>query len=283
MHYLRTVEDADAIRAELGPGKKLTIIGAGWIGLEVAAAARAAGTAVTVVEAAELPLLSVLGPEIAEIFATLHRDNGVELRFSSRVREIMLNDGRVTGVDLRDGERVKTDAVVIGVGVVPDVALARLAGLEVEDGVLVDASLRTNDGDIYAVGDVANHDHPVLRRRVRVEHWANALNQPAVAAAALLGGSDQYRELPYFYTDQYDLRMEYVGHVPRGTHAQVVVRGDLDEHEFVAFWLDQKHRMLAAMNVNVGNVIDEVKPVILSGRFIDPRRLSDPTIAYADL
>jgi NADPH-dependent 2,4-dienoyl-CoA reductase/sulfur reductase-like enzyme len=283
VHYLRTVEDSDAIHAEFGPDKKLAIIGAGWIGLEVAAAARAVGTAVTVIEAAALPLLAVLGPDLAEVFAALHRGHGVELRFNARINEITVDAARATGVRLEDGDTIEADAVVIGVGVVPDATLAAQAGLEVDDGVLVDASLRTSNPDIYAVGDIANHNHPVLGHRVRVEHWANALNQPAVAAAALLGGDDEYRELPYFYTDQYDLGMEYIGHVQRGTQTKVLVRGDLGEREFVAFWLDREDRMLAAMNVNVWDVVDEIKPIIVRGTPVDPLRLSDPGVAYADL
>ncbi|GAB3807616.1 FAD-dependent oxidoreductase [Humibacter antri] len=283
VHYLRTVEESDAIRATFGPGKKLAIIGAGWIGLEVAAAARAAGTAVTVIEAAELPLLAVLGPQLAEVFAVLHRQNGVELKFSAKISAIVTDNGRAAGVRLEDGETISADAVVIGVGVAPDIALAEQAGLAIDNGVLVDASLRTSDPDIYAVGDIANHDHPVLGRRVRVEHWANALNQPQTAAAALLGNDQKYEELPYFYTDQYDLGMEYIGHVPRGAETRVVVRGDLDKREFVAFWLDQNDRMLASMNVNVWDVIDQLKPLIIAGKPVDGDRLADPGVPYTDL
>jgi NADPH-dependent 2,4-dienoyl-CoA reductase/sulfur reductase-like enzyme len=163
------------------------------------------------------------------------------------------------------------------------VALAGAAGLTLNNGVEVDAALRSSDPDVYAVGDIANHDHPVLGTRVRVEHWSTALNQPATAARAMLGEDVQYTNLPYFFSDQYDLGMEYVGYAPRGSYAQVVVRGDLGSREFVAFWLDGENRIKAAMNVNVWDVPDAVKPLIAEGRAVDPARLSDPAVAFADL
>ena len=282
VHYLRTRDDSDAIRELFGAGRRLVIIGAGWIGLEVAAAARGAGTDVTVVEVAELPLVGVLGPELAQVFADLHAANGVELRFGAQVEEIVTEGGRATGVRIGT-DTVPADAVVVGVGVAPDVELAAKAGLAVDNGVLVDAALRTSDPDVYAVGDIANHDHPLLGHRVRVEHWATALNQPATAAAAMLGNDASYTELPYFFSDQYDLGMEYIGHAPRGAYTQVVVRGDLASREFVAFWLDGECRIKAAMNVNVWDVVDEVKPLITAGRAVDPERLSDPQVPYAQL
>jgi 3-phenylpropionate/trans-cinnamate dioxygenase ferredoxin reductase component len=281
--YLRSREDSDAIRATFGAGRRLVIIGAGWIGLEVAAAARQADTEVTVVEMAELPLLAVLGPELAQVFADLHRAHGVDLRLGATLEEITVDGGRATGVRLGDGTTVAADAVVVGVGVTPDVALAQAAGLAVDNGVLVDAALRTSDPDIYAVGDIANHDHPTLRGRVRVEHWATALNQPATAAAAMLGQDTSYTALPYFFSDQYDLGMEYVGWAPRGTYARVVVRGDLATREFVAFWLDDADRIKASMNVNVWDVVDEVKPLIANGTVVDPGRLADPAVAYSEV
>jgi NADPH-dependent 2,4-dienoyl-CoA reductase/sulfur reductase-like enzyme len=282
VHYLRTREDADAIRDLFGAGRRLVIIGAGWIGLEVAAAARGAGTDVTVAEVADLPLVGVLGPELARVFADLHTANGVDLRLGVQVDEIVTEGGRAVGVRLGT-ETLPADAVVIGVGVAPDVELAAQAGLAIDNGVLVDAALRTSDPDVYAVGDIANHDHPVLGHRVRVEHWATALNQPATAAAALLGNDASYTELPYFFSDQYDLGMEYLGHAPRGSYTQVVVRGDLAGREFVAFWLDDARRIKAAMNVNVWDVVDEIKPLIATGKAVDPDRLSDPAVPYAEL
>jgi NADPH-dependent 2,4-dienoyl-CoA reductase/sulfur reductase-like enzyme len=280
VHYLRTVEDSDAIRSVFGPGRRLAIIGGGWIGLEVAAAARGAGTSVTVIEALDQPLLNVLGAELAAVFAGLHRANDVDLRLGARIASIETDDGHATGVRLESGETIQADAVVIGVGVAPDVALATAAGLAVDNGVLVDASLRSSDANVYAVGDIANHEHPVLGTRVRVEHWANALNQPAAAAAALLGDDAAYTELPYFYSDQYDLGMEYIGHAPKGSYERVVVRGDLAAREFVAFWLDAAGRIRAAMNVNVWDVVDQVKPLIAGGTRVDADALADPRVAY---
>lgn len=284
--YLRGHADSDAIRATFGKGRRLVIIGAGWIGLEVAAAARGAGTEVSIVEMADLPLLNVLGPELAQVFAELHAANGVHLRFGVTVAEITVNGDRATGVRLAGEAVIPADAVVVGVGVTPDVALAEAAGLTLDNGVLVDASLRTSDPDVYAVGDIANHDHPTLGTRVRVEHWATALNQPGVAAAAMLGstGSDAvYTELPYFFSDQYELGMEYIGHAPKGSYDRVVVRGDLATREFVAFWCDRANRIKAAMTVNIWDVIEQVKPLIISGTLVDPAQLTDPTISYADL
>jgi NADPH-dependent 2,4-dienoyl-CoA reductase/sulfur reductase-like enzyme len=275
---LRTRADADAIQATFGPDKRLVLVGGGWIGLEVAAAAREAGTTVTVLEAAELPLLGVLGREMATVFADLHREHGVELRLGASIAAI-----DPSGVRLADGTEIAADAVVLGVGVRPRTQLAESAGLAVDNGVLVDASLRTSDPAIFAVGDIANHDHPVLGRRVRVEHWATALNQPAAAAGAMLGGGDTYTALPYFFSDQYDLGMEYVGHAVPGGYAQVVVRGDVGAREFVAFWLDEADRILAAMNVNVWDVVDEVKPLIAGGRPVDRAKLTDPSIPFSEV
>jgi NADPH-dependent 2,4-dienoyl-CoA reductase/sulfur reductase-like enzyme len=275
---LRTREDSDAIRATFGAGKRLVIIGAGWIGLEVAAAARGADTDVTVLEAAELPLLGVLGRGMAAVFADLHRANGVDLRLGTSITAVT-----ASGVRLADGTEVLADAVVLGVGARPRTELASSAGLDVDNGVLVDASLRSSDPAIFAVGDIANQDHPVLGQRVRIEHWAAALNQPATAAAAILGGTDVYDELPYFFSDQFDLGMEYIGYAPPGSYARVLVRGDLAAREFVAFWLDAEDRILAAMNVNVWDVVDEIKPLIAAKTPIDAEKLADPGVPYAQV
>lgn len=274
---LRTREDSDAIRATFGSGRRLVIIGGGWIGLEVAAAARGADTTVTILESAELPLLGVLGPEMGRVFADLHRAHDVDLRLGVSVTEIAAD-----GVRLADGTSVPADAVLLAVGAAPCTELASAAGLAVDNGVLVDASLRSSDPAIYAVGDIANHDHPVLGRRVRVEHWAAALNQPAAAAAAILGDGE-YTALPYFFSDQYELGMEYVGYAAPGDYAQVVVRGDLAAREFVAFWLDDGNRIRAAMNVNVWDVVDVVKPLIADRVVIDPKRLADPAVPLTEL
>jgi NADPH-dependent 2,4-dienoyl-CoA reductase/sulfur reductase-like enzyme len=268
--HLRRRGDSDAIKATFGDGR-LVIVGGGWIGLEVAAAARQAGTDVTVLETLEVPLQTAIGPELGQVFADLHLEHGVDLR--TRVNVAELYSG---GVRLRDGTPIDADAVLIAIGARPNTDLAEGAGLAVDNGVLVDAALRTSHPDIYATGDIANAEHPFLGRRVRVEHWANALNQPATAAAAMLGKPASYAELPYFYTDQYDLGMEYVGLAQ--DYSEVVFRGDRATREFVAFWLDGDQRVLAGMNVNVWDVVEPIKALISSRAPVDPKRLADPDI-----
>jgi NADPH-dependent 2,4-dienoyl-CoA reductase/sulfur reductase-like enzyme len=280
---LRKVEDSEAIQAGFGEGRSLVVIGGGWIGMEVAAGAREKGTRVTVVEAGDLPLAGVLGPELARVFLDLHRDHGVTFHLGAQVDQIVAEQSVARGVTLANGPSLDADLVLVGVGATPNLELAESAGLAMNNGILVGPDLQTSDPDIVAVGDIANHDHPVLHQRVRVEHWANALNQPAAAAPTLLGKSTPYSELPYFFTDQYDLGMEYVGHAPPGSYTRVVTRGDLPSREFVAFWLDAGGRVLAGMNVNVWDVVDDVKALILSGRPVDASRLADPDVPLDDV
>jgi 3-phenylpropionate/trans-cinnamate dioxygenase ferredoxin reductase subunit len=282
VHYLRTIGDSEKIRALLADGVRLAVIGAGWIGLEVSAVAREAGAQVTVVEMAELPLLRVLGPEVAQVFADLHRSHDVDLRLKTQLSAISTENGRATGLTLADGSQITADAVLAGVGAAPNTELASAAGLEVDDGILVDAGLRTSDPDIFAAGDVANAVHPLLGKRIRVEHWANALKQPKTAATSMLGGEASYVDLPYFYTDQYDLGMEYVGFVEPGGYDEVVFRGDVAEREFIAFWLSGG-RVLAGMNVNVWDVTDPIKALISSRAVIDRQRLADPAVPLTEL
>ena len=282
VHYLRTYEDAVVLNAVLSEGSSLAVVGAGWIGLEVAAAARQRGVDVTVVETAKQPLVAALGETVGEVFATLHRDHGVDLRLATQVEEITTNDGKATGLRMRDGSTVAAEAVLVAVGAKPNVEIAEQAGLSMGDGgVLVDASLRTSDPDIYAVGDIAAAEHPLFGTRIRTEHWANALKQPAVAAAGMLGKPSEYAELPYFFTDQYELGMEYVGHAP--SFERVVFRGDVAGREFVAFWLASDNRVLAGMNVNVWDVLDDVKALIRSKAPVDVDKLADPQSPLADL
>lgn len=282
VHYLRTFEDALTLNSALVEGSSLAVVGAGWIGLEVAASARQRGVNVTVLESAKLPLIGALGAEVGTVFATLHREHGVDLRLLSQVEAITTAEGKATGLRLGDGTNVTADAVLIAVGAQPNVELADQAGLSTGDGgVLVDASLRTSDPDIYAVGDIAAAEHPLFGARIRTEHWANALKQPAVAAAGMLGEQAEYTELPYFFTDQYDLGMEYAGHAP--TYDRVVFRGDVDGREFVAFWLDAGNRVLAGMNVNIWDVLDDIKSLIRSKRAVDPGKLVDPRAPLGEL
>ncbi|GAA2649677.1 NAD(P)/FAD-dependent oxidoreductase [Nonomuraea recticatena] len=260
-YTLRTVADSEALKAGFAAGGRVVIIGAGWIGLESAAAAREAGCEVTVVEPAPTPLHRVLGPELGEVFANVHRRHGVDLRLGVSAAEV-----EADGVRLGTGERLPADLVVAGVGAAPNVNLAREAGLEVGDGILTDAALRTSHPDVYAAGDVAESYHPLYGRRLRVEHWANALNGGPAAARSMLGQEVVYDRVPYFYTDQFDLGMEFSGDT-RG-YDQVVTRGE--ELEFIAYWL-REGRVIAGMNVNVWDVVDDIQRLIRSGGPLPPQ------------
>ncbi|NKY45689.1 NAD(P)/FAD-dependent oxidoreductase [Nocardia cerradoensis] len=275
VYMLRTIGQSDALISLFGSARRLVVIGAGWIGLEVTAAARTAGLEVTVLEVGAVPLQAALGDEMGAVFGELHRAHGVDLRCGVKAAEIVTADGKATGVRLSDDTVVDADAVLIAVGARPNIELAADAGLAVEGGVLVDESLASSDPDIVAVGDIADQQHPVLGQRVRVEHWATALNQPAVAALTMLDRPATYDRLPYFFTDQYDLGMEYTGFVAPGATTSVVVRGDTASREFVAFWLDQGNRVLAGMNVNVWDVTDRIKELILGGEPVNPDALAD--------
>ena len=279
---LRTVDDSDRLRETLASASRIAVVGAGWIGLEVAAAARIAGVAVTVIEAAELPLLGVLGPEAAQVFLDLHREHDVDFRLRAQVAEILVSADAATGVRLAGGTEISADAVVVGIGVAPSTALAEAAGLDVDSGVRTDAALRTSDPVIYAAGDAARAYHPLLGTHLRVEHWANARHQPVAAARSMLGQDVAYDRLPYFFSDQYDLGMEYSGYVPPGGYDQVVFRGDVGKREFVAFWLSGG-RVLAGMNVNVWDVNDQVQELVRAGRPADPARLADPGVPLAEV
>lgn len=280
--YLRRVEQSERLKEVFTKGAKIVVIGDGWIGLETAAAARTAGADVTVLGHSELPLLKVLGREAAEPFAGLHKDHGVVLRPNTQVESITGTDGRVDGVTLADGTHLAADAVVVGIGITPNVRLAEEAGLDVRNGIVTDQHLRTSVTDIYAAGDVANAYHPVLERHIRVEHWANALNQPKTAALSMLDEDAAYDRLPYFYTDQYDLGMEYVGYTEPGGYDRVIFRGNVAEREFIAFWM-KGSRILAGMSVNVWDVIDTIRSLILSGADFDDARLSDPDVPLDSL
>jgi 3-phenylpropionate/trans-cinnamate dioxygenase ferredoxin reductase component len=278
--YLRTMEDSTRIKAALRPGSRIVVIGGGWIGLEVAAAARTVGAEATVVESLELPLLRVLGTEVAEIFAGLHRDHGVDLRLSAEVRAVERAGDRAV-VRLGNGAAIEADLVVVGVGVAPNTALAESAGLDTDNGILVDEHLRTSDPDVYAAGDVASVQHPVLAQRVRVEHWDNAIGQGTVAGQNLAGREVPYERLPYFFTDQYDLGMEYVGYVPRSGYDSVVLRGDTtDSRVFTAFWL-REGTVLAGMQANDWDATEHIRQLV--GRHVDQAKLQDPGVSLADL
>ncbi|WP_171055639.1 MULTISPECIES: NAD(P)/FAD-dependent oxidoreductase [unclassified Nonomuraea] len=264
-YYLRTVEDSDALKERFATGAKVLIVGASWIGLETAAAARTAGCEVTVVEPEPTALNRVLGPELGDLFSRLHARKGVHLRFGTAAAEITQ-----TGVRLSSGERLTADLVVVGIGAAPEIWLARDAGLDVGHGILTDAALRTSHPDVFAAGDVAEHFHPVYGRRVRVEHWANALHGGPAAARSMLGQDVTYDPIPYFYTDQYELGMEFSGDVEG--YDEVVYRGDPDKLEFIAYWL-RGGRVVAGMNVNTWDVVDEIQALIRSGAVVDQKEL----------
>ncbi|MGW2224005.1 NAD(P)/FAD-dependent oxidoreductase [Streptomyces formicae] len=291
VHHLRRLAHADRLRhvlAALGRDNgHLVIAGAGWIGLEIAAAAREYGAEVTVVEPEATPLHAVLGPEVGQMFADLHAEHGVRFHFGARLTEITGQDGMVLAARTDDGEEHPAHDVLAAIGAAPRTALAESAGLELADrahggGIAVDASLRTSDPDIYAAGDVAATAHPLYGDRLRVEHWANALNGGPAAARAMLGKDVTYDRVPYFFSDQYDVGLEYSGWAPPGSYDQVVVRGDTGKREFIAFWL-RDGRVLAGMNVNVWDVTEPVQELIRSGRRPDPDALADPSTPLASL
>ncbi|WP_205661165.1 NAD(P)/FAD-dependent oxidoreductase [Amycolatopsis vastitatis] len=272
VHYLRRLAHADRLREALASGGRVVVTGAGWIGLETAAAARHYGCEVTVVEPGPAPLHAALGPEVGGLFADLHRRHGVKLRLGTGVTGFA-GDTTVSAVLTDDGE-IPADVVVVGIGARPETQLASDAGLAVDDGVRVDAALRTEDPDVFAAGDVASVWQERYGRRIRVEHWAAATNGGPAAAMSMLGRGAGYDDLPYFFSDQYDAGMEFTGWFPPGGYDRVVTRGDGEA--FHAFWL-AGDRVVAGMHVNQWDEgLDAVRDLILSGRTVDPDRLADP-------
>lgn len=279
VHYLRTLADSERIGARFEPGRRFVVIGAGWIGAEIAASARQKGCEVTMVESASLPLLRVLGAEVGRIYRDLHVANGVEFLPETGV-ERFEGDGSVERVVTADGKTIEASDVVVGIGVTPRVGLAEAAGLRLDNGILVDESLETSVAGIFAAGDVANAFHPFYERHIRVEHWANALNQGPAAARAMLGEPARYEEIPYFFSDQYDSGMEYSGFATEWD--EVVFRGDVAARELIAFWL-RDGRLVAGMNLNVWDVNETIRELIRSRRTLAARDLSDPDIALGEL
>jgi 3-phenylpropionate/trans-cinnamate dioxygenase ferredoxin reductase component len=277
--YLRSVADSDALRGRLDRGGAVVVIGAGWIGAEVAASARQRGLGVTVVDPLTVPLERVLGTEVGAVYRDLHLDHGVQMLHGTAV-EAFEGDTAVERVRTIDGRELECDFVVVGVGVHPRTGLAAEAGLAVDNGILVDEHLQTSAPGVFAAGDVANAQHPFYGEPVRVEHWANALHQGPVAARTMLGHGDAYDRLPYFFSDQYDVGMEYAGFAR--TWDRVVFRGDPATREFVAFWLSGD-RVVAGMNVNVWDVIDPIQRLISERVAVDDRRLADPAVPLEEL
>jgi NADPH-dependent 2,4-dienoyl-CoA reductase/sulfur reductase-like enzyme len=282
VRYLRTVGDSERLAAALRGGGQVVIAGAGWIGLETAAAAREFGCEVTVVEPESGVLRRALGPELGEVFANLHRSHGVTFRFGEGLSEVTGSGGAVTGAVTSSGAELPADTVIIAVGVLPNVGLAADARLDVDNGVVVDEALRTSDPDIFAAGDVANAFNTLLGRRIRVEHWGNALAGGPLAARSMLGRDVTYDWVPYFFSDQYDLGMETAGLPDPGSYDEVVYRGDKDSLEFISFWLADRV-VVAGMNVNVWDVNEDIQALIRSGQTVDPDRLADPDVPLTDL
>ena len=294
VRYLRTLQEADALRAAFTEDAEVVIVGAGWIGLEGAAAARTHGGQVSIVEADTLPLRRVLGDEVATIYRDLHAAHGVKFHFGSGVREIKADNGHVSGVVLSDGTELPADTVLVGIGIRPATELAEAAGLDVDNGVVTDERLRTSDPAVYACGDVANSYHPMIGTRLRVEHWANALNGGKAAAKCMLDQDFVYDRVPYFYSDQYadylgkssgGIGMEYSGYVEPGGYDQVVFRGSVPDLEFIAFWV-KDGRVLAGMNANVWDVVDPIQALVragYAGKSVDLAALADPKVPLGDL
>jgi 3-phenylpropionate/trans-cinnamate dioxygenase ferredoxin reductase subunit len=275
VYTLRTVADADVLRSRLEQGTRVAIIGAGWIGCEVAATARQRGADVTLIEQGATPLEGVLGRELGGLFGDVHRANGVELVTEARVEAIGGGE-QVEHVALAGGRVVECDLVVVGVGVSPDTLLGQAGNLDLDDGIVVDDHLHTSAPDVFAAGDVANAFHPRYGRYVRVEHWANALNQGVAAAKSMLGRGEPYARLPYFFSDQYDVGLEYAG--LHGRSDRLVVRGALESREVLAFWLGADGRVTAGMHVNVWDAIEPIKRLVESDAVVDAGRLADPSV-----
>ncbi|WP_030198924.1 NAD(P)/FAD-dependent oxidoreductase [Streptomyces sp. NRRL S-87] len=291
VHHLRRLAHAERLRRVLtGLGREnghLVIAGAGWIGLEVAAAARGYGAEVTVIEPQPTPLYAVLGPELGQVFADLHAEHGVRFRFGAQLAEIVGQDGMVLAARTADGDEHPAHAVLAAIGAVPRTALAEAAGLALAErghggGIAVDAGLRTSDPDIHAAGDVAAAHHPLLGHPLRVEHWANALNGGPAAARAMLGQDVSYDRVPYFFSDQYDMGMEYSGYAPPGSYDEVLIRGDAAKREFVAFWL-AGGRVIAGLNMNVWDVVEPIQTLIRTGARPDRTALADPSVPLTSL
>jgi NADPH-dependent 2,4-dienoyl-CoA reductase/sulfur reductase-like enzyme len=277
VRYLRDIEDTHAIQAALGPAKRLAIVGAGVIGLEVAASARALGAAVTVVEVAPLPLGRVVDPLVGEWFLALHRRHGVEMRMSERLVAIRDSDAGVT-LELAAGAPVDADLVVIGIGVVPNLELARDAGLAVDDGIVVDQFGRTADPAIFAVGDVARAFHPSLGRHARLEAWRNAENQPRAVARVIAGGSEPYDEVPWMWSDQYDVNLQVAG-LPRAVD-RTVRRGGDDKFTLIQL---SGGAVVGAITVNQGRDMRPLQQLIAKAAAVDPERLADPAVPLAQI
>ena len=274
VHYLRDIPDSQAIQADISRGSDLVVVGGGWIGLEVAAAGRMLGANVVVLEALDQLCGRALTPQLAAHVLEIHRAHGVDIRLGTSI-EAVLGDGRVSGARLPDGTVLAASAVVIGIGLIPNVELAAEAGLEVDNGVVVDALGQTSDPDIYAAGDVTNHPNDLLGRRIRLESWENAQNQAIAAAKAMLGGETPYNEVPWFWSDQYDVNIQLIG-LPTEWD-ETVTRGDRAEGAFIEFYL-KGGRIEGAASINNPRDIRFAKRLMQSRKVLDPKALADPEV-----
>ncbi len=286
VHQLRTVAESDAIKQDATRGAHAVVVGMGFIGSEVAASLNQMGVQVTAVLPGTSPLESVLGPEVGQVMAGIHRDAGVELLSGD---EVVRFEGahRIERAITRQGRRLACDFAVVSVGIRPAVDALASSGVAVDNGVLVDELCRTNVPDVFAAGDVASHDHPLFGR-IRVEHYNNAEKQGAAAARSMLGIGAPYAYLHTFWSDQYDLKLEYAGHVRKWD--QFIVRGSLDERKFIGFYLADGV-LKAAVGVNRGGdpELDEHGEMAAAGRLVasraqpDPRALADETRDLSDI
>jgi 3-phenylpropionate/trans-cinnamate dioxygenase ferredoxin reductase subunit len=272
--YLRSVADADAIRGHIAPGKRAVVIGMGFIGCEVAASLRQKGVDVVAVAPSPAPLFRVLGEEVGTVLAAMHREHGVDPIFDDRVIRFEGN-GRVQRVITKRGRRLECDFAVLGIGVEPVVDFIAESGIGIDNGILVDEYCRSTVEGIYAAGDVANHHHPVFERRMRVEHWQNAMQQGAAAARTMLGTGRPYDAIHWFWSDQYDANLQYAGF--HREWDRLVIRGSLEQRRFVAFYLNQG-RIDAVVALNRGKDVRRAVPLIRSRGLVDPEHLRDEDV-----
>jgi len=279
IYSLRTVEDANRIRGEMVPGRRAVVVGMGFIGSEVAASLRQKGLEVTTVDPSKTPLFRVLGEAVGHIIAEIHRAHGVRTIFEDAVAAFE-GTGRVACVVTKGGLRLPCDFVVVGIGIEPVVAMLEGSGIHVDNGVVVDEYCETTLRGIYAAGDVANHDHPVFGRRIRVEHWHNAIKQGSAAARNMLGQRVAYDEIHWFWSDQYDANLQYAGF--HTTFEQLVVRGRLDSGSFLACYIN-KGRIDAAVALNRAKDVRRVMPLIKARRAVNLEALRDESVDLRSL
>jgi 3-phenylpropionate/trans-cinnamate dioxygenase ferredoxin reductase subunit len=278
-HVLRTAAQSVAIRDRLGPDRSLLIVGAGFIGCELAASARSVGTAVTVVEALPRPLARALPPALSDLLVVVHRDHGVDIRAGFAIEALTGEDGHGRA-RAADGTEVTGDTVVVAIGILPETSVAERSGLAVDNGIVVDDRCRTSAPDVYAAGDVANHPNPLLGQRLRVEHWQNAQHQAAVAARNMLGADEPFAEIPWVWSDQYDRHIEMAGLPHPGD--EVVFRGEAGAPDPLAFCM-REGRLVAAVGVNCPKDVTHARRIITEGGTVDAALLRDPGVALAEL